>query len=63
MSIDECIAYFIGNYVTNLPFALIMACIAKVWSKDVSWIRIIGYGFYFNILPSIQSLLMFAQTN
>jgi len=57
MSIGECFGYFIGSYVGNLPLALIMACIAKIWSKDVSWIRIIGYGFYFNILPSIYALL------
>lgn len=57
------IAFFIGNYFSNLPVALIMACIAKVWSKDVSWIRIIGYGFYFNILPSIIAVYIFYLAN
>lgn len=56
----EIIGIFIGSYLGNLPVALIMACIAKVWSKDVSWKRIIGYGVYFNILPSIIAVLKFA---
>ena len=56
----EIFGFFIGSYLGNLPVALIMACIAKVWSKDVSWKRIIGYGVYFNILPSINAILMFA---
>ena len=56
------IAYFIGIYIGNLPVALIMACIAKVWSKDVSWTRIIIYGFYFNILPSINTVLYQLKT-
>ena len=56
----EIIAFFIGSYIGNLPIALIMACIAKVWSKDVSWKRIMGYGVYFNILPSIVAVLKFA---
>jgi len=56
----EIFGIFIGSYLGNLPVALIMACIAKVWSKDVSWKRIIGYGAYFNILPSIIAVLKFA---
>ena len=56
----EIIAFFIGSYLGNLPIALIMACIAKVWSKDVSWKRVMGYGVYFNILPSIVAVLKFA---
>lgn len=56
----EIVGIFIGSYLGNLPIALIMACIAKVWSKDVSWKRIIGYGIYFNILPSIIAVLKFA---
>lgn len=56
----EIIGFFIGSYFGNLPVALILACIAKVWSKDVSWKRILGYGVYFNILPIIVSVLKFA---
>jgi hypothetical protein len=56
----ELFGLFIGSYLGNLPVALIMACIAKVWSKNVSWKRIIGYGIYFNILPSIIAVLNFA---
>ena len=63
MSMVEYFAFFIGNYGGNLPFVLIMACIAKVWSKNVSWMRIIGYGCYFNILPSIIAVLSVAKTN
>ena len=48
----DIIAFFIGNYLGNLPVALLMACLAKAWSKDVSWKRLLGYGAYFNLLPS-----------
>ena len=33
----------LASYAGNLPAALLMACIAKLWSKNVSWARMIGY--------------------
>lgn len=55
----DLIIYAISNYVGNLPLALLLSCLAKLWSKNISWTRLVGYGCYFNILPTFNSTLQY----
>ncbi len=57
----EAIVFAITNYIANLIVVIPMACLAKIWSKEISWGRLIGYGFYFNLLPTLSNTLRFMQ--